>query len=161
MTTKPSALTALRDLLKNLSPPNVDGLGGRGYVYPDEYVASLSTTGALTTPVLIVAETVGRDSQVRQIAAGCYYDSWEAEVLLLLSFGEVKYPNALSATSELQQRNWVQAVKDSLLEDLSLGGTVANIGQGDSFFSYLVDHFQWNQKPYWGIRFGIPVMQEL
>jgi hypothetical protein len=55
------------------------------------------------------------------------------------------------------------SVNDLLARNDKLGGTAFSIGEkrGQVFAhaDYLIDHEQWNQVPYWSIRFLIPVTQ--
>jgi hypothetical protein len=115
---------------------------------------------------MIVAEGIGRSSAVGDIPTGAGvrgWHDWAMELILYLSRGENMWPGAEAAPAELQHRNWAIAVNDLLARNQTLGGTVFSVGEkrgpGFAFADYLIDHEQWDQKPFWAIRFLIPITQ--
>ena len=155
------ALNATKTILDGLAPADVTALKNV-YVYPDEY----ADVDEKDLPFLVIMESVGRTSSIGDLPTGRDahgLHSWAMELVLYLNRGENMWPGAAAAKAELQHRNWAVAINDLLARNRTLGGTVFDIGekreQGYIYADYLIDHEQWNQDPFWSIRFLIPVKQ--
>ena len=155
------ALNAAKVLFTGLAPADVTPLQNV-YVYPDSY-ASVDLD---ELPFMVIMEGVGRSSSFGDIPTGSGtrgWHDWAMELVLYLAFGENKWPSPGSALAELQQRNWAIAVNDMLARNQTINGTCYSIGEkrgvAFAYADYLIDHEQWNQTPFWCIRFLVPVTQ--
>ncbi len=156
------ALEAAQTIFNNLAPADVTALQNI-YVWPDEY-SSVGTNPDL--PFAIVSEQVGVENFIGDLPTGNSsrgLHRWHMELTIFLTRGENRWPGPGAAVAELQQRNWALGVNDLLARNRTLNGTVFSIGEarGKTFIlaDYLIDHMQWDQEPYWAIRFLIPVVQ--
>lgn len=157
------ALNATRTIMQGLAPADVIPLQNV-YVYPDDY--SIVDTDVEALPFMIIQESIGRTASIGDLPTGTDargWHSWHMELVLFLHYGESEWPSPEASIAELQHRNWAIAVNDLLARNDKLGGTAFSIGEkrGQVFAhaDYLIDHEQWNQVPYWSIRFLIPVTQ--
>lgn len=153
------ALDGLLTTVLTIDPSPRDSLVG-GWVYPTSY-ASISLA---TLPVAIVSRVVGVVDEwgIKATTAGIH--RWSAEVLIPLAAGPLRYPNAASAAAETKQDTYEKAMADALYGSMTLGGTVMRIGgpsvEGSfKLFDCMINHMQWDQAVYWGLRFVIPVWQ--
>ena len=156
-----NALNAAKKIFKGLAPANVTALQNI-YIYPDDY----SSVDVTTLPFMVLMEGVGRSASIGDLPAGRNSHGlhlWHMEAVLYLNRGEKKWPSSGAATAELQHRNWAVEVNDLLASNRTLGGNVFDIGERREgkyiYADYLIDHEQWNQEPFWTIRFLIPVIQ--
>jgi hypothetical protein len=156
------ALNATKTILQGLAPADVTALKNI-YVYPDDY----ANVDDSSVPFMVIQESVGRSSAMGDIPTGGTdvrgWHDWAMELVLYLNRGENEWPSSGAASAELQHRNWVIVINDLLSRNQTLGGTVFSIGEkrGQAFAlaDYLIDHEQWNQKPFWSIRFLVPITQ--
>jgi len=155
------ALNATKTILYGLAPADVTALKNL-YVYPDEY----ADVDDDSLPFGILAEGVGRTASIGDLPTGSGnrgWHDWKMELIFYLARGENQWPSAGAATSELQHRNWAIEVNNLLSRNQTLGGTVFSIGEkrgaAFAYADYLIDHEQWDQKPFWAIRFLVPVTQ--
>jgi hypothetical protein len=155
------ALNAARTILYGLAPADVTALKNI-YVYPDSY----EDVDANEVPFMIIQEGVGRESSIGDLPTGSGvrgWHDWAMELVLFLQRGESAWPSVGAATAELQHRNWAIAINDLLSRNQTLSGTVFSIGEkrgaGFAFADYLIDHEQWDQNPFWAMRFLIPITQ--
>jgi hypothetical protein len=56
---------------------------------------------------------------------------------------------------------WPKQVNAVLARDITLGGTVMAVGNGTEFFRYRVGPIKWGESLYWGIRFHIPIQEQM
>ena len=155
------ALNAARTILFGLAPADVTALKNV-FVYPDSY----EDVDADSLPFMIIQESVGRTASMGDIPTGGAtrgWHDWAMELVLFLSRGENNWPSAGAALAELQHRNWAIAINDMLARNQTLGGTVFSIGekrgQAFAFADYLIDSEQWDQNPFWSMRFLVPITQ--
>jgi len=154
-------LNVTKAIFTGLAPADVTALQNV-YVYPDSY----SSVDVNSVPFLIIQESVGRTSSIGDLPSG--KDShglhdWAMELVFFLKKGENVWPSKAAALAELQHRNWAIAVNDLLARNPRLGGTVFSIGEQRGakyiFADYLIDHEQWNQDPFWAMRFLVLITQ--
>lgn len=155
------ALAQLAIVVNVIDPTPQDALVDT-WVYPSEY-GSISTA---SLPIAVCSRVVGQVGSIERRAFGVERHWWDAEVLILLATGPLEYPNAASAAAEAKQEEYVTAMAAALWANMTLNGTANRIGRSDAggaelnLFDYMIDHMQWSQSVYWGIRFVIPVLQE-
>ncbi len=155
-------LEAAQIIFRGLAPDDVTALQNV-YVWPDEYATVGNNP---TVPFMTIGEQVGVQNSIGNLPTGNSnrgIHRWNMELVLYLTYGENQWPSSGAATAELQQRNWAIAINDLLARNRTLSGTVFSIGEqrpgGFILADYLIDHEQWDQMPYWAIRFLIPVVQ--
>jgi len=155
------ACNAAKTILYGLAPADVTALQN-AYTYPDSY----EDVNENDVPFLIIQEGVGRTASIGDLPTGGAtrgFHDWNMELVFYLKRGENKWPSSAAAVAELQHRNWAIAVNDMLARNQTLGGTVFSIGEkrgiAYAFADYLIDNEQWNQDPFWSIRFLIPITQ--
>lgn len=154
------ALNGLKTTVLTMNPTPQASLVN-AWVYPTSY-ASINLAAL---PVAIVSRVVGVVDSWGLKAAGVGLHRWRAEVLIPLAVGPLRYPNEASAAAEAKQDTYEKALADVLFGDMTLGGTVLQIGEGGipsgfKLFDCMINHMQWNQQVYWGFRFVIPISQK-
>lgn len=171
MSTEIDALRGLQTLLQASLDPSPQAAPTGIYVYtgdpqdPGDYESSLASLMVNDLPIVIISQQVAVPGRLSQKAVGLLQHDWVMSVYILIAVGPLKYPNSVSAAAEAKQMHWATALAKALAVDYTLGGTVDNIGVAEgagrtrTLFTYIIDHTQWNQQVYWGLRFVIPVVQ--
>jgi hypothetical protein len=82
---------------------------------------------------------------------------WTAAIYLLIGARESPLP-------ELHGRaiQWAQPIADVLLAEMTLGGVIEFLGDGQStqLFRYRIGPIMWANIQYWGIRLWLPVTEK-
>lgn len=154
----PVGLDALRDRIATVTPAGFS-TAVANYVYPTDY-ASISFA---TLPITITAEAPNHTNELRasELSAGRY--QYLAETLVFLQRGWLDAPVKEGPTEQAAQA-WVLAVFNALFDDVSLGGNVLRIGEeaeGGLILSERKTHIEWGQDIFWGVRFLVPIVEEL
>lgn len=154
-------LNVAKTLFTGLAPADVTALHSV-YVYPDSY----EDVDDSSLPFGILQEGVGRTASIGNLPAAGQNRGlhiWYMELVLYLARGEKEWPSLGASLAELQHRNWAIEVNNLLSRNQTMGGTVFSIGEqrGNDFIfaDYLIDHEQWNQNPFWAMRFLVPIRQ--
>jgi hypothetical protein len=153
----PTVEDALRRLADNiLSGTDV----ARSFVWP--FDSQSLTLGQL--PVAVTMRRLAVEQPWGWWAFGVSTRHFQAEIFILLEKGTIQTFDEKSARLELMQFGWAAAIADVLAADLTLGGAAEYVGNGEQgptgrLFDYAMEHIQFRNDVYWGIRFVVPVVQ--
>lgn len=154
-----AVLSRLKSQLAAATPASPATAVATAFVYPDEY----TSIDLDSLPVAIVSARINNENVMAKQARGVLHHQWEAEVLLLVSEGEV-FEDEAAYTAERGTLPWVDAMTDLLLGDYTLGGAAVYVGDGPTgarLFSYQIGMIGWHRRTFFGVVFMVPVAQKV
>lgn len=153
-----ASLNALKTIMATVTTADGD-TPTAVYAYPQDYATMPKPIELDNLPVVIVQRLAGRKRGFGSKANGLDRHVWLAGIDLLL-MGYLHNEEQMYQAENLFGP-WLEAVKNTLFQNVTLGGTATMIGSGQpngELFQYIDAHLQWVSKDYWGIRFELPVL---
>jgi hypothetical protein len=108
-------------------------------------------------PCFILVQQTNVDHIWRTFAYGETQPSYVITAFLLLGSMQTPLPQLHAASVPSL---WPRQVNAVLARDITLGGTVEEVGNGTEFFRYRVGPIKWGDNAlYWGFKFMIPIRE--
>lgn len=157
-------LYALKSILAAVDPEDTPSPTAV-YVYPHDYNGG---PPAENVPFMTVQQIVNQAYRwgVKQAGRGIHV--WEVDIRALLWQGQLTKDEQIYEAAR-RQESWLKALSTTLFTNMTLNGTVDNIGGGrlanDGFgdlFEYHIGHMTRGgaaTQLYWGIGLRVPVKQ--
>ena len=129
------------------------------YNYPTD------TVNVNAGKLLVLRHAKEIQSQFQHEAQGVINHTWWCEGLLALhkftsNQAPPPYPTPDETAAELLVEDYLNAIRNTLSANITLGGIAVMLGDGQVLTDYMVDRFFWSTTEFFGIRFLFKVEQE-
>lgn len=151
-----TVLEQVATLFKTLE--TTEDLGDRVWVHPKE-VASIDTS---TLPFAIVSKMNAEVGSWGTFSFGEGIHDWNVLIAIYLANGPVRVTSTdqFTQTAIANASEWYKKISDLLFQNMTLGGSVVNIGDDEgTLFTYVTDNILWDGQQYWGHLILLPVKQ--
>jgi len=127
----------------------------RVYVYPDDYS---DIADEPTLPFFALEELPASENNTVVLAADWIDTEWTISLYCYMAEGEMPTPGADDAAAKALAYTARDTIRGLLEANLNLTGTAKQIGDDRRTYTDMVVPLQWNQRPYMGAYFEIPVL---
>ena len=129
----------------------------RVYVYPDEY-GNMADEPAV--PYFAIEELPAKENNTMPV--GGFADllgiEWTIALYGYMAVDEMPAPGADDAAAKALAYTARDTIRTLLQANTKLSGTLAIMGDDRRMYTDMVVPLQWNQRPYYGLYFEIPVI---
>lgn len=155
MSNESAALDALKYILAGINP-TPEPTPRKVWVYPADW-QSISFE---RLPVVVVSKIINREIPWSRQSHGRGKHIWPAEILVFLADGPITN-DEMAARLEGRAEPWPLALSDLLFSNSRLENTVTALGGDDALFTYQVGHIHFWNKIFFGVRFELPIRQDV
>ena len=128
----------------------------RVYIYPDEY-STINNDPAL--PFFVLEELPATENNT--VSVGSFADlvgiEWTVSLYGYAAVGEFPSPGHDDATAKALTYGYRDTIRTLLQANLWPSGVISTLGDDRRLYTDFIVRLQWNEQPYLGLYFEIPV----
>lgn len=132
----------------------VDNTYARTYIYPTNYAAMAKQP---SLPFAVIEELPGVQDSMRYY--GVWGDDYLISVYVFVARGEMAAPSTADAAAKALAQSARNTLAATFRANTTLTAAARIVRDGIEFTS-IVTPLQWNQEPYYGVYFELPVREE-